>query len=421
MGFNASALLGFALWALRLLPVFSSTPGDEDFFVFFRDDFLLETKAGSALNRFYYHNSPYASEYYPPTQFQPVCVVTAGLDETTVKFIPQAYGGDLIPIFTVPAAGLDDGLGRFGRGGFDLFVTEPAALGMSADEIERIMERRNDLPRNWRARTVMIGSGERREFPARIRTERKSVADAVWRGVDEMSASDPSDSIRQMIWFGCLQPVELILRTSAPLALMLALVLWAAFLAYLWKFRIGAFGAMTASALAAAFSWWLFWQGPPDRDLVAALPRIYARGQIGDFGSLLKNASPRVRYAALRRLVEKPDPVCLENALKLFNDPDPRVRMRAVEFTGTVMGKIAFRNSENVQKTKEEAQRLVVSALRDDFFLVRCRAIEAIAKMRLTQAEGDLLQLIEKNEHLYVTWYAVKTLRRLNSARKGRT
>ncbi len=63
---------------------------------------------------------------------------------------------------------------------------------------------------------------------------------------------------------------------------------------------------------------------------------------------------------------------------------------------------------------RDQALPLILEAFYDRSFRVRYTAAETAALARLSEAEPELMALIEKNEHLYVTWYAVNAMHRLS-------
>lgn len=407
--FNVCILVALALWARQSAPILRAASGGDQFFLHFRDDILRGTSAGRALDRFYYHNSPYASEYISPTQFQPVCVLTCGLDNSAVKSIPRSYGRRLIPIYTVSVSDFDTAAARFASGVFDVMVVQPSTLGMTPEQIEEALAARGDLPHNWRTRCIIITNRRRPEKP--VWTTKSRTAVQVRRSIDGMTETNHSAALRDLIYFCFIRPLQSTFGRPLFTTVLLAAAVWISLCVTAWSARHRGWAAvpLVVSAVLAVSLWWILLAGSRDRTALAEamghLNRPSSSPTSEELRQMLSSELAVTRYAALRYLADKPDPAYVEDALGLFDDPDPRVRMWAVDLAGTIYEK---------WKPDGRARQRIIGALDDESFHVRYKAAEAAANAGVKEAKPHLLNLIQENKHLYVTWYAINSLRKIN-------
>ncbi len=404
--FNVAAAAAVILWAVQSAPIIRHGAASRNFFVYFRDDILLGTAPGRALDRFYYRHSPYAAEYIPLTQFQPVIIATVGLDNDTSGFIPRHYGNSMFSIYTISMPDLDTAADRFTSGNFNIMVLQPSSLGITPEEAEELLEKRSDLPDNWRARCVIITDRRKRSKTA--------VPSAVRRAIFDMIATGPSEPVRNLLGFCFVRPLLRIFKRPLFPTGFLIVVLWLCILIAAGSARGTSWPAVSVvvSALFAAVLWWIVIAGGPERAVLADILIRFDDRMPSDreMDELLSSKSAEVRYASLRYLAERSDTARVGRALELFADSDPRVRMRAVHFVGK-----ALKRSRS-HPLRGRALSRIVNALYDESFHVRYTAAEAAASAGLHEVEPELLDLIRKNEHLYVTWYAVNALRKLRSS-----
>ncbi|GAG02125.1 unnamed protein product, partial [marine sediment metagenome] len=266
---NAAAAAAMILWVVQSLPILRYDAARKNFFAYFRDDILLGSAPGRAVDRFYYKHSPYAAEFVPPTQFQPVIVAAAGLDEKTADLIPRYHTASqlpvrtVLPVYTVQMPDLETAMNRFASGTFDIMMLQPSSLGMTFEETEEFLEARSDLPDNWRVRCVIVRS-------------KRSVPNAVRRAIRGMNATDGSQPIRNLVYFGFARPLLLIFKQPVFPAGVLAVILWLCVLIHACSARGTAWPAASVliSALLAACLWWIVITGRPER---AALADILIR------------------------------------------------------------------------------------------------------------------------------------------------
>jgi HEAT repeat protein len=211
--------------------------------------------------------------------------------------------------------------------------------------------------------------------------------------------------------------------TSSILFGFLAVVLWVCLVAAACCSRHAAARAasISVSVLLAAAGWGMLLAAPPEKDVKDAFVRLRGKDRVPaeEIAQMLENPSAPFRYAALCYLVRKPDPTQAERILALFDDPDERVRMTAVESLGR-LPLYLFAKNGLLLGIREEMVRKVIAALDDESLHVRCRAAEVIAALRFREGEGRLLKLVNENRNLYVALRAVESLYRLRPLRRGR-
>jgi HEAT repeat protein len=174
------------------------------------------------------------------------------------------------------------------------------------------------------------------------------------------------------------------------------------------------------SALAAVIGWTAFLTAPPEASLKEAFARFRGKEVVPseELTGMLEDSSPSVRYAALRYLVHKPDPTQARKVLDLTGDPDERVRMTAMEFFKH-LPRVHFATGRELHDLRADLLRKATEGLDDESLHVRCRAVEVISSQRFREGDKALVELVKENRDLYVTWYAIQTLYRLNPRRRG--
>jgi hypothetical protein len=419
---NVLAALGFLLWGYRVATALGASTSQRDFFVSFRDNVLMDCRVGRALDRFYYNNTPYASEYAPPTHFQPVCIVAAGVGRADSMLAPASYGKLLIPVYVMPVSGLDEAALRLAGGEFDVLMVDSRGVGMTDEQVEQGLSSRTDLPGNWRARTIILSGEEKPGPPVRVPKLRGRVSKAVREALAAGENGGQAWAIRNVIWYGFLVPLRSMLLGSAILLGFLFLVLWISIVATACASRGTARRAtwIVLSALFALAGWGVFVTGPPDAGIKKAFARFEGKKRMPaeDIAKMLQDPSPSFRYAALCYLVRRPDPMQAKRALELFGDSDELVRMTAVEYLRKIP-RAYFAEKGPLHGIREEIAQKVLAALDDESLHVRCRATEVIAALKLREGEDRLVKLVEENRDLYVTWYAIRALYGLRPGRKG--
>ncbi len=419
IGLNVLAALGFVLWAYRGATVLRTSMRTTDFFVSFRDNVLMASRTGRALDRFYYRYTPYASEYTAPTHFQPVLIVGAGLSRIDSMLIRPIYGRLNIPVYTVRTAALEEAVRRFHEGRYDVLVADCKALHMTVKEVEDALSTAEGLPANWRVRTVLLGE-EREGLPVVVPKLREKVWVAVRNAVEAAESTGPSWAMRNAVWHGFLGPLESMMR-GPVLPAILVLTLWVSLVAAACSSRQPAFRAawISVSALAVLAGWAAFFAAPPEGSVKEAFDRFRGKEVMpsDEIAGMLGDPSPALRYAALRYLVKRPDPTQARNVLELIDDPRERIRMTAMEFFKR-LPRAHFVQGRELNDMRAGLLEKVLAALNDTSLHVRCRAVEVISSQRFREGEEPLTRLVKDNRDLYVTWYAVQTLYRLNPRRR---
>ncbi len=417
--FNAAAAAAMILWTVQFLSILRYDAARKNLFAYFRDDMLLGAEPGAALDRFYYRHSPYAAEFASPTQFQPIIIAVCGLADETTDSIPRYHIASLLPVrtvlpvYTVPMPDLETAANRFASGAFDILILQPSSLGMTPEETEELLEKRTDLPDNWRVRCVIITDRRQSEPPVWVKRSKTAVSNAVRRAIFDMIATGPSEPIRNLLDFCFVRPLLRIFKRPLFPAGFLAVVLWLCILAHACSSRgtVRPILSVLISAVFAAVLWWTVITGWTERKALAETLNRLENSSLsaGELEALLSSNLAVKRYATLRHLENWPDSANAERALGLLSDPDARVRMRSMHLLGTTL------KSARSQSLRNQALPQILMALHDKSFHVRYAAAEAAASAGFPEAEPELLDLIRKNEHLYVTWYAVNALHRMRA------
>jgi hypothetical protein len=318
----------------------------------------------------------------------------------------------MIPVYTIPTRDLETAISHLASGACDIMILQASSFGRTAEEIEDLLEDHRDLPGNWAARCIIIADRRSSEPPVWIRGTGMAVNRALARSLRGTAATDFSSPVANMMSFCFSRPISKVLKQPLfPFGFLVA-VLWLCTILHARSARGRVFPAVSilVSAVLAAFLWWIVITGWSERKaLTETIIRLTGRPPLpAELDEFLSSESAVKRYATLRYLENRSDPDNAQRALRLLSDSDARVRGRAMHLLGTILKK------DRSKPLRDQALPRILEAFYDRSFRVRYMAAETAALARFSEAKPELMALVEKNEHLYVTWYAVNALRRLD-------
>ncbi len=120
----------------------------------------------------------------------------------------------------------------------------------------------------------------------------------------------------------------------------------------------------------------------------------------------------RARHAA--SLADSPDPAAVAELARLLRDPDPDVRLAAVESLETIGAQDSNKKSGPV--LADDCAIALCIALTDDNAHIRWRAAKACGRIGSPEAVFSLMRLL-RDENKHVAWSAADALEAIGDVR----